>query len=735
MRRGRARVLGASVATGVTIALMALAFGGPKQAFPTGSPTPGSATPAPSGPTVFYELIDADASRLYARPLDGHSLARQVASRRDVDAGPAWSVDPTGTEAVVLVERGDDPDHQDLVAYDVASGAQRWSVPIPRTQTAAMTWSADGRQLAMATDSDAQDRRQLLLVDATSGALRSLELPANVSLDGIDADGAAILWQQLSDTTGDRVSFRFFRVDPATLAVEQLTSLPNVGPATEGDLSVSPAAGIAVDFGVKQDTTGFDLRVHDLRQNGATRPLVTLPSIELLAIDPGGAGVAASSGGNVRYVGLDGRGSNVFTGDAPISDLGWSADGAYLLVTTDGPPQSLWVVERTSGRTVRLPLPAFAEAHLVRVLGGVPLPPDALPAVEPSPSPTAGPSGGDVTKAPGLLASWIETANGRLVAHAQRLVPTEGGGIRVAASMPPIPLGPAPVPDDGTTEIRLVPRPGSDDILVWILSLDRNRGMIWDGGSGLRPLQLPPDWPANAVDVAWRPDGGALAASAERTTEQGDVFGVFVVAAPGAKRTTVIPEGGEYNRLEGWWSSRELRVGHGICTEGCTGVFSDSARLRVPDGRLIQLTPADRSRAALDSIYVDGDRLVLSMINDDRHDDLAVVWPAALGRPEDLDPLFPTDARSLLIARTTDTSTEVYRVDDVVGRAVGGLLANANPVLVGTIPGRSRDLSISPDGGWVVVFDRTGGASLVRLEDGRVWPLDRDRDWTWIQPG
>ena len=50
------------------------------------------------------------------------------------------------------------------------------------------------------------------------------------------------------------------------------------------------------------------------------------------------------------------------------------------------------------------------------------------------------------------------------------------------------------------------------------------------------------------------------------------------------------------------WTSAELRVGHGVCTEGCEGRYAFSARLRVRDGRVTQLTPADRARAPIDEV-------------------------------------------------------------------------------------------------------------------------------------
>src|SRR4029079_4424094 len=110
---------------------------------------------------------------------------------------------------------------------------------------------------------------------------------------------------------------------------------------------------------------------------------------------------------------------------------------------------------------------------------------------------------------------------------------------------------------------------------------------------------------------------------------------VFLVGELGATRTTVIPIRGEYNRLEGWWSATELRVGHGVCTEGCTGRFAWSARLRVRDERLAGLGPADRARGPVDQVVSD-DRggLVMTSINEDPSEDIRIDWPANAAAPD-----------------------------------------------------------------------------------------------------
>jgi hypothetical protein len=388
------------------------------------------------------------------------------------------------------------------------------------------------------------------------------------------------------------------------------------------------------------------------------------------------------------------------------------------------------VVERATARSISLPLPPVADAHLVAIGTGAPLPAQPFSA-EPAPTPTPEPAGGDVAGMPVLLSSWVATENGRLVAHARRLVATEGGGVRIAAELPALDLGSAPTPDDRAIGIQLLPRPGSSDILVWISGENASHGVVWDGGSVTQPIVLPADWPANAGEIAWRPDGKAIAASAGESLIDGGFEGFFVVAEIGARRTTRVPITGAYDRLEGWWSATELRVGHVVCTEGCPGRYSYSARLRVADHRLKELTPADRGHQPIDYTDRDGDRIVMTMRNEAPGTNLSIAWPATLGAIGDVDVSEASDGRSLIVTRTVDQATEAYRIDDVVGRAVRGLLDDPRPVRIATVDGRGVRLEFAPGEAWAIAHDRVGDQWLVRLADGRTWPLDRDRDLTW----
>src|SRR5690349_18271363 len=122
-RRPAILIAGAVAVIGVILA--AVLVGRP----PTPGPAPGEGSPPPSsaatGPRVFYELLDADASVLYERALDGASPVRRVAARSDAGEGRTWTVDPSGTIAVSVVST-DSASH--LIAVATADGSALWTV-------------------------------------------------------------------------------------------------------------------------------------------------------------------------------------------------------------------------------------------------------------------------------------------------------------------------------------------------------------------------------------------------------------------------------------------------------------------------------------------------------------------------------------------------------------------------------------------------------------------------------
>jgi hypothetical protein len=222
-----------------------------------------------------------------------------------------------------------------------------------------------------------------------------------------------------------------------------------------------------------------------------------------------------------------------------------------------------------------------------------------------------------------------------------------------------------------------------------------------------------------------------LAGSAGRALGNGDIQAIFAVAEIGAATTTVIPAVGAYDRIEGWWSASELRVGHGICTEGCEGTFAWSARLRISDERMVEMTPADRLVQPIDTVSGRGGAFLFSMTNGDPSTDVMVEFPNRPA-PDSIDPIgFGGDGRSFLIAVRTADGTDIQSIADPIGRAVGGRLSDPRPTLVGHLTGRGLRIDMSPDSAWAIVTDRIENVRLVRLADGRSWPMDRDRILTW----
>ena len=724
-----ARWLGVAAAGIAAIVVIALA--GWQQLSPPAHPPTGSnaATVGPAvGPILYYEVLDADGSNLMERRLDGRSQPRVVATRTDAGDGRTWTVDPTGNVAVAVVAGRDD---EELGAVSVSSGQTLWTIRTSLAAPDSAVWSADGRQLAL-TDGgtgEANDRA-VIIVDAATGASRRVTIPNDALAQGFDPDGGLILRRRVSPD-GPKTSWQFLRVDPASGTIERLVNLPDVGPLSDYSDDVDPAAGLAVDLTIGENDQGTAVRLWNLGTN-TSRILATLPSVERVSIDPAGFGVAFGAGQAIRYIAFGGGESELFNSDDSVNEFTWSVTGDYLVVSADHRGPVITVIERATGRSVVLPKPAaVAGLLIVRMIGGVALPEQPLPA-EPEPSPTPAPSGADIGAAPGLFSSWVDRTDASQTIHVARLVPTEGGGMRIAAEMPTLDAGPAVVPDDGGPDVRILPRPGTSETLIWVSTQDSSQGWLWDGGDQVEPLRLPADWPSSAFDVAWRPDGRAIAASAGRSTVDGDFEGIFAIAAPGGSSTTVVPIVGEYDRLEGWWSDAELRVGHGICTEGCTGRYSWSARLRIKDHRLVQMTAADRAKGEIDVVAPNRDTLVVTFRNEDPADDIVVTWPTELGPTEDLDFVgFAADHSTFLVAHESATGTDLIEVPDAIGRAVDGRLADPEPQSILHLARRHLQFDVAPGGGWVVVTDRVGDAQLVRIADGRAWQLDRDRAFTW----
>ena len=719
----------AAVAAVAAIAASVLA-GRPPAPTPSTAPASSGTSPAAPtavaavGPVMYYEVLDADASVLMERRLDGVSLARRVAARPDGDVGRTWTIDPSGTVAISGVADGQ---VTHLAAVAIADGTQVWTADIPVVQLEQAVWSADGRRVAMIARPEESGPSAVQVLDVRDGRLARAVIPDAAVVQGFDAADGVILRER--GDTAESTTWRFLRMDPATNVVAALREIPAIGPATSGTDDVAPARGIAVTLGLAPNDEGAAVLAMSL-SGGVGRSIATFASVDALAIDPSGSGVAIAANDAIRFVTWDGTATDLWHGTDPVSAFAWSADGRDLVVSTYAGGGSIALVERTTGRIVDIPRPPdIADMLFVGLVGDMPLPEVALPA-EPTPVPTPGPSGADLAGAPAVAAAWVEAGTGSLILHAERLVPTSAGGMRVTGSMTPVELGPA---DENTdASVRVVPRPGTADVLLWVDTGNRAEGWLWDGRSAARRLVLPKDWPVQGFDVAWRPDGGAIAASADLLDAAGDDMTVFVVAGPGALRTTVIHATHDYTQLQGWWSSTALQVGHAVCTEGCPGRYASSARQRLSDGRLTLLGPADRGHGVVDEVFGDGHGgLLMTAINGDTADDVTIDWPlgGSPGGPQFVG--WAVDRRSLVVASETPAGLDLYRIDDPARRAVHGRLTDPMPTSLGHLAHRVLDVHVSADGRWATTTDRTRAGELVELASGRRWPLTRDRVIEW----
>ena len=718
------------IAGAAVVTSLAIAVAGP-------GPGPGpTATPMVAGPVVFYEVLGADASLLMARTLNGSSLARVVAGRPSVDYGRTWAVDPAGGLAIAQF---DEKGASRLEAVETASGKSRWIVDAPAVNIGLGVWSTDGDHFAAATEPEDAANREAVIVETATGTVVSVSIPDDATLQGFDADGALVLRQRLTDGQGTPLGWRFLRIDPATARIEQLPIPPAIGPSTAGGEDVDPGIGVGLDSAQREDEPLSDLRVWSLA-GGQPRTLATFESVDTITLDPGGRLAAIGVGQtSVIVTSLDGHSSPIWRGQGR-GDVAWSAHGDYLGVNSWDKVSRIDIVERATGRVVGLPLPSgIAQATLVRIVGGEALPATALPAVEPTPTPTPGPSGPDIATGGAMIAGWLDTSGEHSFVHVERLIPTQLGGLRTTATMEPADIGitpPGPTGETGedVSRLSLLPRPGSPDILVWVDSPTGSKAWLWAPGGARRDLTLPADWPARTSDVSWRPDGLALAAASYETGPDDTTRSGFAIGILGG-RTKSLDVPPEYDRLEGWWTQDELLVGHGICTEGCPGRYSFSARLSVADGTLRQFGGTETGRLPIHLAYPDesGKAIILSAVNEDPMHEIRIDWPPSIPADGGLEVLgWSSQPRSLIVVARAAAGPSIYRIDDPIGRARAGHLTEPSPVRLGGLPSAGFvSVSVSPDGRWAQVSDRTGASQLIELGSDRAWPIDRDAMVVW----
>src|SRR5256885_12561235 len=119
------------------------------------------------------------------------------------------------------------------------------------------------------------------------------------------------------------------------------------------------------------------------------------------------------------------------------------------------------------------------------------------------------------------------------------------------------------------------------------------------------------------------------------------------------------------------------------------------------------MTASARCHSAIDELTPGQAAFTLSFRNEDPRDEVVVDWPASLGATDALDLVsFAADRRSLIVAQSTATGTDLFEIADPIGRAVGGRLDDPQPARLAHLEGRSLQIDPSPDGGWLTVVNR-----------------------------
>jgi hypothetical protein len=692
-----------------------------------------SRPPSGGGVVVYYEVLDADGALLYERVLDGVSLPRFIVERPSSDFSRTYTVDPPGRTALASISA---EGKTTLEAIDIAAGTTLWTVQTPILEQESGVWSADGRRwAALVAEVDFAAGPSVLIADIASGATALVALNERAWPQGFTSTGTLVLTERADDFTA-AVPWRFVAIDAATGGLLRLSSPPSVGPHSVYADDVAPAQGIGVThFPLDEEDIRTTIQVRDLK-GGQWRPLADFETVDRLLFAPAGDVIAAEADGKTVLVDLAGRVTELWDGP-DYSELIWSASGQYLGVSGWDERSVVAVIERSTGRVIELPLPeSIAEGRLVAIVGREPLPAIALPpGGDPAPSPPPEPTGPPIAGAPGILVGWIERVDDIPVAHVEVRQPTEDGGIRTVATMPPI------VFDDlegQEATLSAVARPTYPDVLVKVDSDGLTRAWLWDPSAGRQPFPFPEGWPPSVGRIVWRPDGQAIASEAFDAGAGADAVLVVAELDTSIVRQLAVPD--EYSILEGWWSNEELRVGHDICTEGCPGRFAYSARLGVDDGRLRPFGPDERPQMPIHLPLVEFEPLpeiILSSINALAADDIRVSWPVALPAIDGNIALWAGAGRDLLVGAPASNGIDLYRIEDPIGRARDGRLERPAPTFVATLPPGAEAPQASPDGRWLLVSDRTGGKTLVELDLNRQWSLGpgRGAEWGWLVTG
>jgi hypothetical protein len=698
--------------------------------------------PRPLAPVVYYEVLGAHENVLLEQPLDGTSPARVVASRPSTGEGQVrWEVDPSGTVGMAVTLRGAGVV---VEAVEVASGRALWRRELERIPRPGV-WSRDGRLWASNTETpDGMEGHILAVVNVAAGTVALSRTEQTWSPQGFTADGDLVLTEEVDNEQGYVTGWAFRLRHRATGVVAPVNvAMAGTGPRGGGGLSdVATTAGWAVrrslqgtpETGTTQRLELVEFRTGEVTLLGPAEDT----NYNWFALTPDASRVLAltyveevdgESTNALLVIDREGEGAEIWRGPMPIDHV-ISRAGRYIGMTSWVGHSLLTVVHLGSGRSLEIPLPPRTIAGVIRtivdpadvdLIAVAPLRPPASADPAPAARPLAG--------VPRFISALAEETGDGWAGRVSILAPGEGGGIAVVETMPPLQL---PVPDPF---VEVHPRPGTDEVLVAVISERPSLFWLWTPGRDPVELDLPDNLPPNASQPRWRPDGGAIAFNYWKQIGD-DVESGIAILGLASRDVRVIPTDGPYGDLADWASDgRRPLLSYQVCVEGCPGRYAFVARLDPDTGVVTPFDVGDRDAAGYLAYHDDAGRtIILTSIQLEEADDVVLRWPAELA------PLsggidWSSDRRNLVVSTTTDDVVTLYRVPDVLAGGPGAF--DAQPVKLGILPAGVSPQTVSAGREWVIAADRAYTRFLIKLSTGESWEMGSfaNGQLSWLPEG